>query len=196
MHRRNECTYCWSELYLRLSISFNMGSYPYGLLCRAQSTKSCLATTIRLVRRRREGAFEEHTAGKWHVIALQEAIEYLQQESLTNHFYITHHAGCAVMVNKDAFALGRHLVGCFFYRRVPKMNGDSVCVEPSLSLRACWVSRKQIKVTFTKFGSTSSTSMRDWSIVFPGKTNIVDQFRGRGTRRTTTAWKEGRTVNT
>ena len=40
-------------------------------------------------RRGREGAIEEHIAGKWHVIALQEAIEYLQHECLTNHFYIT-----------------------------------------------------------------------------------------------------------
>ena len=34
-------------------------------------------------RRGREGAIEEHTAWKWHVIALQEAIEYLQRECLT-----------------------------------------------------------------------------------------------------------------
>ena len=32
-------------------------------------------------RRGREGAIEEHIAGKWHVIALQEAIEYLQHPS-------------------------------------------------------------------------------------------------------------------
>ena len=41
--------------------------------------------------------------------------------------------------------------------------------------------KKQIKVAITKFGSTSSTSMRDWTIAFPGKTNIVGQSRGRGT---------------
>ena len=54
-------------------------------------------------RRGREGASAEHIAGKWHVIALQEAIEYLQHESITNHFYITRFAGCAVMFNKDTF---------------------------------------------------------------------------------------------
>ena len=37
-------------------------------------------------RRAREGAIEEHLPGKWHAIALQEAIEYLQHASLTNHF--------------------------------------------------------------------------------------------------------------
>ena len=36
-------------------------------------------------RRGREGEIEEHIAVKWHVIALQEAIEYLQHECLTNH---------------------------------------------------------------------------------------------------------------
>ena len=50
------------------------------------------------------------------------------------------------------------------------MNGKSVCMEPLLSRTACWVSNKQIKVAITKFGSTSSTSMRDWSIAYPGKT--------------------------
>ena len=65
--------------------------------------------------------------------------------------------------------------------------------EPSPSLTAHWVSRKRIKVEIMKFGSTSSTSTRDWSIAYPVKTNIVDQSRGRGTHRMTTAKKEGRT---
>ena len=52
-------------------------------------------------RRGKPGAIEKHTAGKWHFIALQEAIEYLQHECLMNHFYITHFAGCAVLLNKD-----------------------------------------------------------------------------------------------
>ena len=46
---------------------------------------------------------EEHIAGTWHIIALHEAIEYLQRDCLTNHFYITHFAGCAVLFNKDTF---------------------------------------------------------------------------------------------
>ena len=80
-------------------------------------------------------------------------------------------------------------------RRVPKMNGKSVCMEPSLSLTAFWVSRKQIKVATTKFGSTTSTPTRGRSIAYPGKTNIVDQYQGRGTSRTTTARKGGRIVS-
>ena len=42
----------------------------------------------------------------------------------------------------------------------------------------------------TKFGSTSSTSMHDWSVVYPGMTNNVDQVRGREIRRTITVKKE------
>ena len=49
------------------------------------------------------GAIESHVAGKWHVIALQEAIAYLQHETLTNRFHISHIAGYAVLFNKDTF---------------------------------------------------------------------------------------------
>ena len=45
------------------------------------------------------GAIESHVAGNWHVIASQEASEYLQHENLANRF----HAGCAVLFNKDTF---------------------------------------------------------------------------------------------
>ena len=52
-------------------------------------------------RRGKEGAIEEHIAGKWHIIALQEAIEYLDHDYLTSHYYVTRFAGCAVLFNKD-----------------------------------------------------------------------------------------------
>ena len=37
----------------------------------------------------KEGAIEKHFAGKWHIITLQESIEYLDHEYLTNRFYMT-----------------------------------------------------------------------------------------------------------
>ena len=40
---------------------------------------------------------------KWHIITLQEAIEYLDHEYLTNQFYVTHYGGCAILFNKDTF---------------------------------------------------------------------------------------------
>ena len=47
------------------------------------------------------GAIESHIAGKRHIITLQEAIEYLDHEFLTNRFHVTHHGACAVLFNKD-----------------------------------------------------------------------------------------------
>ena len=64
------------------------------------------------------------------------------------------------------------------------------------SLATRRVSGKVIKVAIMKFGSTSFTSTRDWSIAFPGKTNNVGQPQGRGTHRMTTARKEESTSNT
>ena len=54
-------------------------------------------------RRGKEGAIERHIAGKWHIITLQEAIEYLEHDFLTNRFPVTHSGGCAVLFNKDTF---------------------------------------------------------------------------------------------
>ena len=76
-------------------------------------------------------------------------------------------------------------------RWVPRMNGKSASMAHSLSLMACWASRKQIKVAITKLGSTSSTLMLGWLIVYPRKTNTVDQPRERGTHSAITARKGG-----
>ena len=54
-------------------------------------------------RRGREGAIEKQIAGKWHIITLQEAIEYVDHELFMNRFHMTHYGGCAVIFNKDTF---------------------------------------------------------------------------------------------
>ena len=54
-------------------------------------------------RRGREDAFEKQIAGRWHIITLQEASEYVEHELLTNRFHVTHHAGCAILFSKDTF---------------------------------------------------------------------------------------------
>ena len=53
--------------------------------------------------RGKEGAIEKQIAGKWHTITVQEAIEYVDHELLTNRFHVTHNGGCAVLFNKDTF---------------------------------------------------------------------------------------------
>ena len=57
----------------------------------------------RMLNSEREGAIEKHIAGKWHIITLQESIEYLEHEFLQNRFHVTHYGGCAVLFNKDTF---------------------------------------------------------------------------------------------
>ena len=54
-------------------------------------------------RRGREGAIEKQIAGKWHIITLQEAIEKVDHELLTNRFHVTHYGGCAVLFSWDTF---------------------------------------------------------------------------------------------
>ena len=61
---------------------------PYRLL---EQTRLSILSWKPGPRRGREGAIGEHIAGKWHVIALQEAIEYL-----TGRF-------CVSLFNKDTF---------------------------------------------------------------------------------------------
>ena len=54
-------------------------------------------------RRGKEDAFEQQIAGRWHIITLQEARQYVDHELLTNRFHVTHYAGCAILFNKDTF---------------------------------------------------------------------------------------------
>ena len=54
-------------------------------------------------RRGKEDAFEKQIAGRWHVITLQEASEYVDHDILTGRFHVTHHGGCAILFNKDTF---------------------------------------------------------------------------------------------
>ena len=55
------------------------------------------------LRRGKEGATEKQIEGKWHVITLQEAIEYVDHELLTIRFRVTHFVGCAVLFVQGHF---------------------------------------------------------------------------------------------
>ena len=54
-------------------------------------------------RRGKEDAFAKQIAGKWHIITLQEASEYVDHDILTNRFHVAHYGGCAILYNKDTF---------------------------------------------------------------------------------------------
>ena len=48
-------------------------------------------------RRGTEDAIEKQIAGKWHLISLQEASDYVDHAILHERFYVIHFAGCAVL---------------------------------------------------------------------------------------------------
>ena len=54
-------------------------------------------------RRGTEDAIAKQIAGKWHLITLQEASDYVNHAILHERFYVTYFAGCAVLFNKDTF---------------------------------------------------------------------------------------------
>ena len=59
-------------------------------------------------------------AGKWHLITLQEASDYVDHAILQERFYVTHFAGCAVLFNKDTFYPNVDVKSIYFHdtRRV------------------------------------------------------------------------------
>ena len=54
-------------------------------------------------RRGNADAFVKQIAGKWHIITLQEATEYVDHNAFMKRFHIIHYGGCAVLFNKDTF---------------------------------------------------------------------------------------------
>ena len=56
-------------------------------------------------------AIENHVAGRWHLVALQESEEFFQQEGVTRQFFVTHFRGCATLFNKHMFE-SRHKDHC------------------------------------------------------------------------------------
>ena len=91
----------------------------------------------------KEDAFEQQIAGRWHIITLQEASDYVDHELLTNRFHVTHYAGCAVSSNKDTHLLPqrRCQVRIYFHdtrRDLPAqvMEGEQGWVFPGVLSRA------------------------------------------------------------
>ena len=78
-----------------------------------------------LPRRGKEDAIEKQIAGKWHLITLQGASEYVEHEILHERFHGTHFAGCAVLFNKDT---------CF-----PDISVKSIYLHDTRRARSyCW----------------------------------------------------------
>ena len=98
-----------------------------------------------------EGVIEKH-------IGLQEAIEYLQHECLTNHFYITHFAGCAFLFNKDTFHSDIKVKSIYFH---DSMNGPDQAVKEGQSgwVRQTVISRASFR-RIPRYGKYQTISVR------------------------------------
>ena len=91
----------------------------------------------------KEDAFEKQIAGKWHVITLQEASEYVEHDILTNQFHVTHYGGCAILYNKDTFYANIYVKSIYLHdtrRDLPDqvMEGDQQWVMQGVLSRAAF----------------------------------------------------------
>ena len=92
-------------------------------------------------RRGKASTFEKQIAGKWHVVTLQEAIEYVDHDILTNRLHVTHYGGCAVLFNKDTFYPNLEVKSLYLHdarRELPDsvVEGDPVWVLQGVLSRA------------------------------------------------------------
>ena len=102
----------------------------------------------------KEDAFEKQIAGRWHVITLQEAAEYVDHDLLTSRFHVTHYAGCAILFNKDTFYTNIDVKSIYLHdtrRDLPDqvMEGDQGWVMQGVLSRASFRRPTSGQVTFT-----------------------------------------------
>ena len=133
-------------------------------------------------RRGKEDAFEKQIAGKWHVITLQEASEYVDHDILTNRFHVTHYGGCAILFNKDTFHTNVDVQSIYFKdtrRDLPDkvMEGDQGWVLQGALSRASFRSGQKTftvlslhigkclrqKTVYSKKAHPHNPSHYDWS---------------------------------
>ena len=78
---------------LRQTVTVNI--FLLSHLCRSGS-----ASTTGTMGPDAEKKIPSKIAGRWHVITLQEASEYVVHDFLAGRFHVTHYAGCAILFNR------------------------------------------------------------------------------------------------
>ena len=128
-------------------------------------------------RRGKEDAFEKQIAGKWHVITLQEASEYVDHDILTNRFHVTHCGGCAILYNKDTFYSNIDVKSIYLHET--RMEGDQGWVMQGVLSRASFkfvyqhsATRRPLRCCLRKNGYCKKAhphnpSHHDWSTDCP-----------------------------
>ena len=114
------------------------------------------------LRRGKEDAFEKQIAGMWHVITLQEASEYVDHDTLTGPFHVTHYGGCTTLFNKDTFCSNIDVKSVYLHdtrRDLPDqvMEGEQGWVMQGVLCRASF-RRPPLsgQETFTRHKATST----------------------------------------
>ena len=88
-----------------------------------------------------DGEKKKQIAGRWRVITLQEAAEYVDHDIRTGRFHVTHYAGCAILFNMDTFYANIDVKSIYLHdtgRELPDqvMEGEQGWVLPGVLSRA------------------------------------------------------------
>ena len=138
----------------------------------------------------------KHTDDGWRFSRETPPVPQMQYERSVRQYELTIAIWPPTRVGSRRRA--KKMVGCVWVLKTARFRrpmADPYARTLHRPLQHAGSQEKGLKL-LVKFASTSSTSARDWSIAYPVKTSIVDQSRGRGTHRTTTAKREGRIFST
>ena len=109
-------------------------------------------------RRGKDGAIERHITGKWHIITLQEAIEYLEHDFLTNRLHVTHYGGCVVLFIKDTLFSDIKVTSIYLYDLWPSQPDKVIAGERGWVIRGVisWASFRRLSRNGKSFFTTMS----------------------------------------
>ena len=125
-------------------------------------------------RRGKDRAIEKQVEGKWYVITLQEAIDYVDHELFTSRSHVTHHGGCALLFNKDTFYPDAEVKSIYLHdtrRDLPDqvMEGDQE-----------WVMQGSLSRASFRRAPKNLSGQKTFTVLSLHFRNIYDQSSGIG----------------
>ena len=123
-------------------------------------------------RRRRKDAFEKQMAGKWHVVTLQEASDYVDHDFLQERFHVTDYAGCAILFKKDTFYPDISVKSIYLH--------DTRRVVPDLVVEGehGWVSTRSYCVTCFLSSCCAASGQKFFTVLSLHISNIYAKKKG------------------
>ena len=116
--------------------------------------------------RRGKGAIEKQIAVKWHIITLQEAIEYLEHEFLTIRFHVTHCGGCAILFSKDTLHPDIKVTSAYLHRQCSNVRTAGRQQDPQCCTRVFPSVNLMQMPSRNAQAHSESKAMRSWSVLF------------------------------